>query len=139
MTPADHPEDGRSRRTVRPGATSVRSLGVLIALVLAVVAVVQGYGAWSQARLGTRVAEAARPGDIHMIASETCVYCAAARGWFESNHVVFTECTIERDAACAESYAALSAPGTPVLLVRGRRLMGFNASAIAAVLALPAS
>lgn len=127
-------DDGGREGAGRTGAATRRSLVVLVVLVLAVVAMVQGYGAWSRARLGAQVAEAARPGDIQMIGSETCVYCAAARAWFESNHVPFTECLIERDAACAERYAALMAPGTPVMLVRGQRLVGFNAAAIAAVL-----
>ena len=47
----------------------------------------------------------------------------------------FTECLIERDAACATNYRALLAPGTPVLLVRGERLVGFDPQAVAAALA----
>ena len=84
---------------------------------------------------GAQVAAAAKPGDIHMIASVTCVYCAAARAWFDENRVSFTECLIERDADCAAKYNALMAPGTPVMLVRGKRLLGFSAQAIADALA----
>ena len=70
-----------------------------------------------------------------MIGSVTCVYCAQARAWFDANHVPFTECLIEKDAQCAAAYNALMAPGTPVLVVRGKRLLGFNAQAVADALA----
>ena len=95
----------------------------------------QGFAWWSRDRLGSQVAAAARPGDIHMIASVTCVYCAEARAWFNENRVPFTECMIESDAVCAAKYHALMAPGTPVMLVRGRRLVGFSAQAVADALA----
>ena len=116
----------------RPG---LRSVLVLVALVLAVFAAMQGLEAWSRARLGAQVAASAKPGDIFMIASVTCVYCAAARAWFEANHVPFTECLIERDERCAAHYNALMAPGTPVMVVRGKRLVGFSAQAVADALA----
>ena len=113
---------------------SAKPLRSLLGLVTAVVvgsAAVQGFTWWSRERLGAQVAAMARPGDIHMIASVTCIYCAAARAWFDENRVPFTECLIERDATCAAKYNALMAPGTPVMLVRGQRLLGFNAKAIA--------
>ena len=109
----------------------LRSRLGLAALVLAIGVAMQGLTWWSHARLGAQVAAVARPGDIHMLASVTCVYCAEARAWFADNRVPFTECLIERDALCAAKYDALLAPGTPVLLVRGKRLVGFNAQAVA--------
>ena len=116
-------------------AAKLRSVLVLAVLVLAAFAAMQGLQAWSKARLGPQVAAAAKPGDIFMIASVSCVYCADARAWFDANRVPFTECLIERDARCAAHYNALMAPGTPVLVVRGRRLLGFNAQAVADALA----
>ena len=131
MLPGQNPH-----RTARQSAPStLRSVLVLAALVLGAFAAMQGLQAWSRARLGPQVAAAAKPGDIFMIASVTCVYCAAARAWFDANRVPFTECLIERDARCAAHYNALMAPGTPVLLVRGQRLLGFNAQAVADALA----
>ncbi len=112
-------------------ATPLRSLLGLVTAVVVGSAAVQGFQWWSSERLGAQVAAAARPGDIHMIASVTCIYCAAARAWFDENRVPFTECLIERDAVCAAKYNALMAPGTPVMLVRGQRLLGFDARAIA--------
>ena len=108
-----------------------RALPGLVALVVVAAAAMQGFAWWSRERLGAQVAGAARPGDIHMIASVTCLYCAQARAWFGANRVPFSECLIERDAACARTYEALGAPGTPVLVVRGKRLVGFSAQAVA--------
>ena len=131
MLPGQNPH-----QTARQSAPStLRSVLVLAALVLGAFAAMQGLQAWSRARLGPQVAAAAKPGDIFMIASVTCVYCAAARSWFDANRVPFTECLIERDTRCAAHYNALMAPGTPVLVVRGQRLLGFNAQAVADALA----
>lgn len=113
----------------------LRSLLALVALVIVVAGAMQLATKWSRERLGAQVAAAARPGDIQMIGSVTCVYCAAARAWFDENRVPFSECLIERDAVCAERYNALMAPGTPVMLVRGKRLVGFSAQAVADALA----
>ena len=112
-----------------------RPVLVLIALVLGAAAALQGAAWWSRSTLGAQVAAAARPGDIRMIGSVGCVYCAEARAWFDAYRVPFSECLIERDAACAEQYAALRAPGTPVMIVRGKPLLGFSAQAIADALA----
>ena len=108
-------------------------LGLLV-LVLAVAAASEGWRAWSSARLGDEVAVLARPGDIEMIASDTCVYCAKARAWFDAHAVPFTECSIERDEICARRYTALLAPGTPVMMVRGQPQLGFSPSGIAEAL-----
>ena len=107
------------------------SILVLIVIVLCAAAAMQALTGWSKARLGSVVAAEAKPGDIHMIASVNCVYCAQARAWFNANKVPFSECEIERDARCAAAYNALMAPGTPVLVVRGKRLVGFSAQAVA--------
>lgn len=114
---------------------SRHSLSGLIAIVVIGAAAMQGFTAWSRARLAAQVAANAGPDDIHMIASATCAYCAAARAWFDENHVPFSACEIEHDAACAAAYDALLAPGTPVMLVRGRRLVGFSVEAVADALA----
>ena len=114
-----------SSRRPRTSA-KLRSVLLLAALVLGAFAAMQGLQAWSRARLGPQVAAAAKPGDIFMIASVSCVYCAAARAWFDANRVPFTECLIERDAACKATFDAAQAPGTPLMVVRGKLLLGFN-------------
>jgi glutaredoxin len=106
--------------------TSRRSMFGLVLLVLAVSAASQWWAGRHEQRLGAQVASLAQPGDIRMLASETCSICSAARAWFTMHKVPFSECNIERDAACRADFEASGSPGTPVLLVRGRRLVGFS-------------
>ena len=83
---------------------------------------------------GEQVAALAQPGDIHMLSSETCAICAQARKWFTEHRVAFGECMIERDEACRRAYEAEQAPGTPVIMVRGRAQLGFSPQRLQAAL-----
>jgi glutaredoxin len=89
---------------------------------------------WSSERIARELASNAKAGDIVMLSSVDCPYCKEARAWFKANGVAFAECFIERDAACAAAYQALHAPGTPTLLVRGQRQVGFSAERVAQAL-----
>lgn len=89
---------------------------------------------WQAERLGARIAASAGPGDIVMLSSLTCVYCREARQWFMAHEVRFHECFIEQDAACADVYRSMMSPGTPTLLVRGQRQVGFDVRRIAKAL-----
>jgi glutaredoxin len=82
--------------------------------------------AWREPALGAEVARLAKPGDVRMLSSQTCVYCDSARHWLQTHQVVFEECVIETDATCAAQFNALLAPGTPVMLVRGQSQVGFS-------------
>lgn len=85
-------------------------------------------------RDGALLAQQARPGDIRMISSETCPYCLAARRWMTAQQVPFSECFIERDAQCLADYQALGAMGTPTLVVRGQRVVGFDRARLLEIL-----
>ena len=111
-------------------AVSRRSLLGLVGLVLAVSAANQWWSVRSEQSAGRELAALARPGDIRMLSSETCGFCTAARLWMQRNGVPFSECFIERDAACAKDFAATRAPGTPVVLVRGEAQLGFDAGRV---------
>lgn len=115
---------------------ATRSIALLAALLLATGAATQWWQGRSQARLGERLAALAQPGDIHMLSSLTCTFCAAARQWLTEHRVGFNECFIERDAQCQTVYAATGARGTPTLLVRGQVQLGFDPERVLA--ALPA-
>ena len=103
-----------------------RSLLGLAALVFGVAAAQRWWAGRGQAQVGAALAERAAPDDIRMLSSTTCAYCTAARQWMRQHRVPFSECFIETDAGCAADYAALRAPGTPVLLVRGQVQLGFD-------------
>jgi glutaredoxin len=100
-------------------------LTVMAVLVIGGTAAVWGWLTAAQ-RLGADVARLAQPGDIRMIASLDCTVCGVARQWFEEHRVPFGECMIERDARCRAEFEALQAQGTPVLMVRGQPIMGFD-------------
>lgn len=76
----------------------------------------------------------ARQGDIRMISSVTCIFCTKARQYMTEHRIPFEECVIERDAACLNDYKRLGASGTPTMLVRGQRQLGFDPLRVTAAL-----
>lgn len=111
-----------------------RAIALLVVLVLAVGGAMQWWQGRSQERLGAQLAALAQPGDIHMLSSLTCTFCAAARQWLTEHDVGFNECFIERDTQCRTVYDATGARGTPTLLVRGQVQLGFDAERVLAAL-----
>ncbi len=103
-------------------------------IALAAWVVLQSWQSYSNGKSGVSLAALAKPGDIVMLSSETCAYCKSASRFMTEHRIPFSECFIETDAACAENYRAQQAPGTPTLLVRGQRLVGFDPERIAKVL-----
>lgn len=118
---------------------SRRSLIGLVLLVLAVGGASEWWREHQAQRQGRALAQLARPGDITMVSSTTCVFCTRARQFMTLQQVPFTECFIETDPACAQRYQALGARGTPTLLVRGQVQLGFSAAAVGEALRLPAT
>jgi glutaredoxin len=106
--------------------TSRRSVFWLVLLVLGVSAATQWWHAAHEARLGATLASRVAPGDIRLLSSDTCEACGFARHWLTEHGVPFSECSIERDTQCAEALRRLQAPGTPVLVVRGKPQLGFD-------------
>lgn len=101
-----------------------------LAGLVVVVALASGASHWWRSHLagsiGAQLVAQARPGDIQMLSSTTCVFCTAARHWLTDQQVPFTECFVDRDADCAARYQVLGARGTPTLLVRGQVQLGFS-------------
>ncbi len=116
------------------GPPSARSLLGLALLLLAVGTASAWWTQRQQGQLAREVAALARPGDIRMLASDHCGVCLSARRWFQAHGVAYSECSIERDAACRQAFEAARAPGTPVMLVRGVPQLGFNPQALRAAL-----
>jgi glutaredoxin len=109
----------------------LRRFAVPLLLVAGAWGAMQALQSCQSNRVGQAVAAAARPGDIVMLSSQTCPYCDQARAWFEAHGVPFHECVIEHEPACAAAYQALQAPGTPTLVVRGQRQVGFSPQRVA--------
>jgi glutaredoxin len=112
----------------------LRRFASLALVLLAVWGGTRALQLWSTRQLGSEAASNAKPGDIQMISSVTCVYCAKARAWFTEQKIPFSECFVERDAACAAQYRGLLAPGTPVIVVRGQPQVGFSSQRVVAAL-----
>jgi glutaredoxin len=115
-------------------STTLRRWGPLAVLVVVAWGGVQLLQGWQGDRLGRQIAASAKSGDIVMLSSLSCPYCRQARDWFNGHRVAFSECFIESDANCAATYRAVQAPGTPTLLVRGKRQVGFDAERVARAL-----
>ena len=109
-----------------PALGSLRSLAVLLLLAFAFTAASRWWSHRQDGALATELATLVRAGDIRMLSSDTCSICASARAWFTAHRIAFSECSIERDPVCRQDFAATLAPGTPVLLVRGKPQVGFN-------------
>ena len=105
---------------------SRRSLWALALLVLATSAGSSWWARHQQQAVGVQLAALAGPADIQMLSSDSCALCVAAQGWLREQRVPHTVCSIERDAACQQLFAASGSPGTPVLLVRGQAQVGFS-------------
>jgi glutaredoxin len=116
---------------VKPSPRALLGLALLVA---AVAGAQQWWAAHRRGDVGGAVAPLARPGALHMISSDDCSICVVARRWFNTHGVAYTECSIERDAACRADFEARRAPGTPVLLVRGVPQLGFNPERLRAAL-----
>lgn len=100
-----------------------------VSLLLVVAATWMASAAWRQHVSdadGQLLALRVKPGDIRMISSETCPYCQAARRWMTQQGIPFQECFIERDAQCLADYQAQGGVGTPTVIVRGQRVIGFD-------------
>lgn len=106
-------------------------------LVLAVGAGQQWWARHLQQDLGRQIVVRAGPSDIHMLSSDSCALCVSARVWLKQQQVPFTECSIERDAACRQLFEASRSPGTPVLMVRGQPQVGFSPERVLQRLAQP--
>ena len=108
----------------------LRRIAPLALVIAAVWTGTQLLHSFGSERIGREMASTAKSGDILMMSSLTCEYCLQARTYFNEHKIAFTECFIERDEACAAAYKALQSPGTPMLVVRGQRQVGFSAERV---------
>ncbi len=104
----------------------IRALLAMAVLGLAISAAGTWWRDHQASQVGQRIVARAAAGDIRMLSSVDCVFCARARQWMTAQGIGFNECFIERDAGCAAQYRALMMPGTPVMLVRGQAQAGFD-------------
>jgi len=124
----------RRRSCLCSGAISWRELWPLALIVVVVWAVSSWARQGLQETQAQSLREKAKPGDIVMLSSRSCVYCTQARQWFEAESIPYAECFIESNAQCAQRYRETLAQGTPTFLVRGQVILGLNRTRMVAVL-----
>ena len=73
--------------------------------------------------------------DIVMYATQTCGYCAKARAWFKSKNLAWEERDIETSAVANKEWKTLGGQGTPLIVIDGERIHGFDQARIEAALA----
>lgn len=106
--------------------SSAKQLWPLLLIILGVWGLSQAASWFLSRSQAQTLRELARPGDIRMISSTTCVFCEKARRWLTAEAVPFQECFIETDSACMTEYQARGALGTPTMVVRGQTQLGFD-------------
>jgi glutaredoxin len=104
---------------------------VLLALLLAAGSAAAYWRTAAPFTLGEEVAASAKPGDIYMYGATTCGYCKKAVRWFGWHDVPYRSCEIDRDATCRAEFYARKGIGTPLFVVRGRQMSGYDPQAIA--------
>jgi glutaredoxin len=103
------------------------------------VGVSEGLSWWSQERAADTVRQHAKAGDITMYSTTTCPYCAKARDWLNGHAIPWRECNVDQDKACLQVYDTQGAPGTPLMSVKGRWHLGFDAGWLGEALQLNAA
>lgn len=119
---------------MKPSLLARKDLWVLLALVAGFYALTQWAGGRQAEDQAEQLRALARPGDILMISSETCVFCKRAHAWLTEQQVPFRECLVERDGACMAEYQARGAGGTPTFVVRNHTVLGFDRPRIIEIL-----
>lgn len=70
-----------------------------------------------------------------MYATKTCGYCVKARAWFTNRGVAWEERDVETSATANAEWKALGGQGTPLLVINGKRILGFSEREIEIALA----
>lgn len=91
--------------------------------------------AWMAPATSLGMDESTASADVVMYASAGCQFCAQARAYLRSRHIPFEERDITQPGKARDRFRALGGKGTPLLLVGGRKLTGFNRQELDAALA----
>jgi glutaredoxin 3 len=76
---------------------------------------------------------------VKIYSTPTCVYCKMAKDFFAKNAIVYEDFNVATDLKAREEMLGKSHQlGVPVIDIDGQIFVGFNRSAIAAVLGLRA-
>jgi glutaredoxin len=79
--------------------------------------------------------DAARQGEVVLLGTSGCPWCARVRAYLRAGGVPFRELDVERDPEGARRFAEIGAVAVPVLQVGGVTVRGYDPSAIRAAFA----
>ncbi len=113
---------------------SFRSWMVLAVMVLGTWGGSQAINWWRGERATEVLQTLAQPGDILMLTTTSCPYCAKARAWMSAHKVPWVECNVETDARCALLFQAQGSPGVPLMRVKGQWRLGFDPASVSEAL-----
>lgn len=82
------------------------------------------------ARSAGTISSAAEQPDVILYSAEWCGYCTAARQFFVTNGIRFTEHDIEKTTAGYEGHKALGGDGVPLIVAGDTVLRGYNKSVL---------
>lgn len=74
------------------------------------------------------------PPKILMLTTKNCIYCKKARIFFEENQLPYSELDIETSEKNMNMFQLLGGTGTPLIIIEGQKISGFNETAIRAAL-----
>lgn len=90
---------------------------------------------WQDRALAQQIRQLAKPGDIVMFDSNTCVYCLKAQAWLKVHNIPWQSCNVDTTPVCQAQFQQQGAPGTPLFKVSGKWRLGFDPAWIAQTLA----
>ena len=70
------------------------------------------------------------PPNIVMFGSQSCKYCAIARAFFAQHALPYTENDIDTSDKHRQMFYLLGGKGTPLIIVNGQLIHGFDETAI---------
>ncbi|WP_243343325.1 glutaredoxin family protein [Anaerococcus sp. AGMB09787] len=68
--------------------------------------------------------------DIKIYTSSTCVFCKAAKQFFNDNNIDFTEYNVDDDKDAVDYLVSKGYRGVPVINIDGEDIVGFDKEAI---------
>ena len=77
---------------------------------------------------------AAKAPEVIMYATSDCGYCAKARAYFDARGVAFDERDIDASPEARREWKEKGGVGTPLILINGRHIQGFDQSGLDAML-----
>jgi len=72
--------------------------------------------------------------EVVMYAVPDCGYCRKARQYFSSRGIDYVEYDISKSSKLMKEFRRLGGRGTPLILIDGRKIQGFNTRAIESAL-----